>query len=164
MLRGSLDGGRRVSGASASSLRNEYAPVGGGDGDRGGVEEVSREGEGGARKASGTDILAEMEAMQREVEALRERYRRGVRPGCEVLGIAGLVWEEGPVSGKRGGVEAFGLKDRTAVKPGMWCWCLEFCADGDVHHCVLMLSTDMISFRKSPLVGVRENFDTPLVQ
>lgn len=72
MVRGSLDGGRRVSGASASSLRNEYAPVEG----AGGVEEGSREGERGARKASGSDILVEMEAMQREVEALREKYRR----------------------------------------------------------------------------------------
>ncbi|EON66985.1 hypothetical protein W97_06101 [Coniosporium apollinis CBS 100218] len=78
VLRGSLDGGRRASGASASSLRNEYAPLGAGNG--GGVQGVGGAAVEEARKAgaaSGSDILAEMEAMQREVEALRERYRRG---------------------------------------------------------------------------------------
>lgn len=76
-------GPRRVSGP-------EMVPRRGGriDEDGGGVDgmETERETEGGDEtvallplgKRAGEDVLADMTALQREVDELRERYRRGV--------------------------------------------------------------------------------------
>jgi len=84
--RTSIDGKRRTSMASESSLRNEYAPTVEKGGREYAVYSPNEESENkldsgaalGGTRSDSNNILDDMEKFQREIEELRQRYSKAV--------------------------------------------------------------------------------------